>query len=492
MVLLHFPEPHIRKRIGKFFLILGFLFVCRYPAGGAEQMSPPVGTESLSSPAVLTSGQSRVSQQEKIEKLVKEKKFPEAYRLARQFRKKYPKDLNGIYLLAYIEKKVHFLRRGLLTVREGLRMSPENVDLGILEAEILIRQGHLKEARTILEHFQKAHPRNQVIQKDLLRTYFPGGFESTIPYMDQHLYSLGQIQSPFRPDQFLISSLPTWSLNISALGINYSGGAVFLGDAQVESPLAYGLRFVAGRTEYMGFVSGQGNGLNSWTYAGLDSRLGNSANIQVDAGDTSLERAGLYGHFFYNPGLLTIDVQGVDNMVWGDFGQAIQMDGMESGVTISSSLQLSRRLSVGLNYWYYDYTLNDGSLPYGNLHNSFGYLDYQLTADPEFDLMAGYDDWTIMANSPSIGALVPEIMRQQYVLFALNGMKQYDNGLMLSGQIGGYDDFYNHIASGEGSLGIRYPVSLHWSLYGNAIYFQESTLYSGPSEELMLGINFLF
>ena len=245
MVLLHFPESHIRKRIGKFFLILGFLFVCRYPAGGAEQISPPVGTESLSSPAVLTSGQSRVSQQEKIEKLVKEKKFPEAYRLARQFRKKYPKDLNGIYLLAYIEKKVHFLRRGLLTVREGLRMSPENVDLGILEAEILIRQGHLKEARTILEHFQKAHPRNQVIQKDLLRTYFPGGFESTIPYMDQHLYSLGQIQSPFRPDQFLISSLPTWSLNISALGINYSGGAVFLGDAQVESPLAYGLRFVA-------------------------------------------------------------------------------------------------------------------------------------------------------------------------------------------------------------------------------------------------------
>ncbi|MHB1925781.1 MAG: tetratricopeptide repeat protein [Leptospirillum sp.] len=484
--------PHIGRGIGSIFLILWLFSACNSPVWARDQTYPLASPESASTPVGLPASKGRTAQQEKIEKLIREKRFPEAYKLARQFQKEHPKDLNAIYLLAYIEKKVHFLRRGLLTVRKGLAIDPGNVDLGILEAEILIRQGRLKKARAILEHFQKTHPNNPVIRKDLLKTYFPDGLDSNIPFMDQHLYSLGEIQSPFRPDQFLVSTLPRWSLNVSALGINYSGGAAFVGDAQVESPMAYGARFIAGRTEYMGFVAGQGNGLNSWTYAGIDSRLGDHADIQVDAGDTSLERAGLYGHFFYNPGLLTIDVQGVDNMVWGDFGQAIQMNGMESGVTISSSLQLSPRLSMGLNYWYYDYSLNDGSLPYGNLHNSFGYFDYQLTSDPEFDIMAGYDDWTIMAESPATAALVPEIMRQQYVLVALNGMKQYDNGLVLSGQIGGYNDFYNHLASGEGSLGIRYPVTLHWSLFGNAIYFQESTLYSGPSEELMLGINFLF
>lgn len=480
-----------RKKIGAAFLSLCLILSCGHSVFAEEQMQAPVNSEKAPAQPVSLADD-RKERQEKIEKLIKEKRFPEAYKIARRFQQRYPEDLNAIYLLAYIEKKVHFLRRGLLTVRKGLKIAPENVDLGILEAEILIRQGHLKKARTILEHFRKAHPNNPVIRKDILRTYFPGGYDANIPFMDQHLYSVGQIQSPFRPDQFLVSTLPNWSLNISAMGINYSGGAVFLGDAQVESPMADGFRFIAGRTEYMGFVSGQGNGLNSWTYAGLDSRLGNHADIQFDAGDTSLERAGLYGHFFYNPGLLTIDIQGVDNMVWGDFGQSIQMNGLESGVTISSILQLLPRLSMGLNYWYFDYSLNDGSLPYGNLHNSFGYLDYQLTADPAFDIMAGYDDWTIMADSPSIGALVPELFRQQYVLVALNGLKQYDNGLMLNGQIGGYDDFYNHIASGEGSLGIRYPFSLRWSVYGNAVYFQESTLYSGPSEELMLGINFLF
>ena len=431
-------------------------------------------------------------EEEKIQKLVKEKRYPQAYKLATDLEARYPKDLNAIYLLAYIEMKVHFLKKALNTVQKGLRIDHENVDLSILKAEIMIKQGHLHGARTILVLLKKSHPKNKTIQQDLIKTYFPDGYQPNSPVMDQHLYSVGLIQSPFQSAQFLVSTLPSWSLNISTLGINYYGGAVFLGDAQVESPLAGDFRFIAGRTEYLGFSTAQGNGVNSWTYAGLDDRLGSHADIQVDAGETSLGRAGVYGHLFYNPGRFTVDIQGVDNMIWGDFGQAIQMNGMESGVSVSTSLQLSSRLSIGANYWYYDYSLNNGSLPYGNFHNSFGYLDYQLTEDPELDILVGYDDWTIMANSPAIGALVPEIMRQQYLLVALNSMKQYENGLLLNGQIGGYDDFYNHVSSGEVSAGIRYPVSMHFSFYGSAVYFQESTLYSGPSEELMLGANFLF
>ena len=451
-----------------------------------EGLATPLNT----SPSTDSSIEKQKKQKE-IEKLIRRKRYPQAYQLARQLESKYPKDLNAIYLLAYIQKKVHFLKKGLVTVEKGLKIDPENVDLSILKAEILIEQNHTKQARTILKNLQRSQPNNKTIQKDLLKTYFPNGYQSNLPPMDQHLFSLGLVQTPFEPDDFLVSSLPSWSLDFSALGVNYSGGAVFLGDAKVESPLAMGLRFIAGRTEYLGF-STQGNGTNSWTYAGLDAPISNHADIQIDAGDTSMGRTGLYGHLFYNLGIFTLDIQGVNNMVWGDFGQAIQMNGSESGITVYASLQLSQRLSLGGNYWYYNYTLNNGTLPYGNLHNSFVYMDYQLTEDPAMDVLVGYDDWTVMAESAAVASLVPEIMRQQYLLIALNGIKQYSNGLMLNGQIGGYDDFYNHVNSFEVTAGIRYPISMHWSIYGNAVYFDQSTLYSGPSEELMAGINFLF
>ena len=475
-------------------LLSGLSFLLFLPDfSWAQEKNTGFSGQAANSPSVPVKKDDKDTiKQKEVEKLIREKRYPEAYKIALQLKEKHPTDLNAIYLLAYIEKKVHFLRKGLKTVRQGLKIDPQNIDLAILEAEILIKQGHMEKARTILSRIKHDHPNNKIVQQDLVKTYFPNGYQNNIPVMDQHLYSLGLIQTPFESNASLLSALPSWSLNFSALGINYSGGAVFLGDAQVESPMANGLRFIAGRTEYLGFVSGQGNGSNSWTYAGLDDRISDHADVQVDAGDTSLARAGLYGHLFYNPGLFTLDIQGVDNMIWGDFGQAVQMNGSESGVTVYASLQLTKRLSLGANYWYYDYLLNNGTLPYGSLHNTFGYLDYQLTEDPALDILAGYDDWTVMADSPAVAALVPEIMRQQYVLVALNLTKQYENGLMLNGQLGGYDDFYNHIASYEGSLGIRYPVSLHWSFYGNAVYFNESTVYSGPSEELMIGINFLF
>ncbi|MHB1606175.1 MAG: tetratricopeptide repeat protein [Leptospirales bacterium] len=479
-----------KKKTKAFLLSLTFILSLSQSVLAQERTGTPSSQLNGSQPTVPSIEKRK--EQEKIEKLIREKRYPQAYKLADRLQKRYPDDLNAIYLLAYIDLKVHFLRKGILTLQKGLKLDPENVDLSILKAEILIKQGHLKKARKILKHFQKSNPNNKTIQQDLLKTYFPGGYQANIPVMDQHLFSLGLIQTPFVPDSSLVSTLPSWSLNFSALGINYSGGAVFLGDAQLESPIADDLRFIAGRTEYLGFSTGQGSATNSWTYAGVDARINDHTDIQVDAGDTSIGRAGIYGHLFYNPGVLTVDIQGVNNMIWGDFGQAIQSNGSESGVTAFASLQLTRRFSVGANYWYYDYSLNNGSLPYGNLHNTFGYMDYQFTEDPEFDLLVGYDDWTIMADSPAVAALVPEIMRQQYVLVALNGMKQYENGLMLNGQIGGYDDFYNQIASYEGALGIRYPVSMHWSFYANAVYFNASTLYSGPSEELMLGVNFLF
>ncbi|MHB1287564.1 MAG: tetratricopeptide repeat protein [Leptospirales bacterium] len=463
-----------------------------FPHLTLAQESQVPSKKNTSNPAYSSVSIDKQKEQEKIEKLIKEKKYPKSYKLARQFHQSYPKDLNAIYLLAFIEKEVHFFKKGLLTLQEGLKIDPENVDLSILKAEILIKQGHLKRARNILMTFKKSHPQNKTLQEDLIKTYFPNGYENNFPAMDQHLFSLGQIQSPFGMDTFLISTSPSWAINITGLGINYSGGSVYIADAQLESPMPSGIRFIAGRTEYMGFSPGKNNGTNSWTYAGLDTRISDHLDLLVNAGDTSLGRAGIYGHFIYNPGVFSLDIQGINNMVWGDFGQAVQLNGSESGVSVSASLQLSSRFSVGGSYWYYDYMLNNGSLPYGNLHNTFGYIDYQITQDPSLDLLVGYDDWSILGSTPSIVALVPEIVRQQYILVAINGLKQYENGIGINGQIGGYNDFYNHLASFEAAAGIRYPVSMHWSFYGNAVYFEESTLYSGPSEELMLGINFLF
>jgi hypothetical protein len=427
-----------------------------------------------------------------IEQALRQKRYRTAYHLATRFLTKHPNDLNAIYLLAYTQKQVHFLRKAIRTVDRGLHIAPENVDLLILKAEIRIRQGRLEEARAILEPLKVAHPDNETVSQDLLKTYFPGGRETLMPPMDQHVFSLGLLQAPFVSDSFLVYTLPRWSLGIDAMGLNYTGGTAFVGDAQIATPLAGGkVRFLAGHTEYMGFATGQPSGTNGWTYGGIDARLTDSLDILVEAGNTYLARAGIYGHLFYTTSRFSFDVQGMDNMIWGDFGQSIILNGFESGVMGSASLQLTRRLTAGVNYWYFEYLLNNGNLPYGDLNNTFGYLDYLLAPDPDIDFLVGYDDWTILAN-PAAVSLVPEILRQQYVLAAFNIMKNFDSGVGLNAQLGGYEDFYNHLASYELAGGFRVPVSEHWSIYGNAVYFNESTLYSGPSEEVMLGLKILF
>ncbi len=428
-----------------------------------------------------------------IIRLIREGRLPKSYRLAKSYADRHPRDLTAIYLEAYVEKKIGFFQRSLRTLQSGLTIDPGNMDLNILKAEILIREGEVEKARRILKDLQKNYPENALVRKDLLSTYsFTGNrLPNPVP-MDQHLFSLGEIQAPFSPEPLLPEILPSWESGLSVLGIGYQGGAVFAGDAQVETPMADNLRFLAGSTEYEGLSSGRAAGSANWSYGGFELQWGGRLALLFEGGDSSLNRGGFYGHVLYESQDLTVDLQGMDDMIWGDFGQSVQLGGLESGGSLSAVLQIADRVSAGLSAWLYDLTLENGAIPYGFLHNTFGYMDVQLARVPSLDLMAGYDDWTIEARTPAVAALVPEIMRQQYLMVALNVARNYGNGLSLNGQLGGFSDFYNHVTSYEGVLGLRYPVSPHGSLFANSVYFGESTLYSGPSEELMLGLNLFF
>ena len=358
-----------------------------------------------------------------IIRLVRDHRLPMAYRLARAYVDRHPRDLTGIYLKAYIEKKAHFLKRGEITLLKGLQIDPESIDLNILMAEILIDEGHRRKARRILKSIAKKHPGNALVRRDLLSTYSYS--ENRLPNqvpMDQHLFSLGEIQAPFAPEPLLPAILPSWEAGLSVLGIGYQGGAAFAGDAQIKTPMADNLQFLAGSTEYEGLSSGRPAGSANWTYGGFDTRLGRHLALLFEGGDSSLNRGGFYGHVLFESQSLTVDLQGMDNMIWGDFGQSIQLGGLESGGSLSAVLQITKRISAGLNGWLYDLSLENGATPYGFFHNTFGYMDFQLTQDPSLDLMAGYDDWTIDAK-PSVAALVPEIMPQQYVMVALNAAK---------------------------------------------------------------------
>lgn len=462
------------------------------PLAHAEGSSPDssVGPSDIGKSLSHTMAEKR--EVNEIIRLVRDHRLPMAYRLARAYVDRHPRDLTGIYLKAYIEKKSNFLKQGQITLEQGLKIDPESLDLNILMAEILIDEGHRRKARRILKSIAKKHPGNALVRRDLLSTYSYS--ENRLPNqvpMDQHLFSLGEIQAPFAPEPLLPAILPSWEAGLSVLGIGYQGGAAFAGDAQIKTPMADNLQFLAGSTEYEGLSSGRPAGSANWTYGGFDTRLGRHLALLFEGGDSSLNRGGFYGHVLFESQSLTVDLQGMDNMIWGDFGQSIQLGGLESGGSLSAVLQITKRISAGLNGWLYDLSLENGATPYGFFHNTFGYMDFQLTQDPSLDLMAGYDDWTIDAK-PSVAALVPEIMRQQYVMVALNAAKTYDNGLSLNGQIGGFNDFYNHVVSYDGVLGFRYPVSPRWSFFASGLYFGESTLYSGPSEEFTLGLNIYF
>ncbi len=490
---IHEYSAFISLRSAFFWTLLALFCLCpnlplaRAAGSGPDPAAGPSDFgKSLSQPVV------RNRDVNEIIRLVRERRLPKAYRLAKSYVERHPRDLTGIYLKAYLEKKAHFLKRGQRTLEQGLKIDPDSIDLNILMAEILIAEGHRRRARRILQSLEKKHPENALVRRDLLATYpyAENRLPNQVP-MDQHLFSLGEIQAPFAPEPLLPAILPSWEAGLSVLGIGYQGGAAFAGDAQIETPMADNLRFLAGATEYEGLSSGRAAGSANWSYGGFDTRLGRHLAFLFEGGDNSLNRGGFYGHLLFESQNLTVDLQGIDNMIWGDFGQSIQLGGLESGGSLSAVLQITKRLSAGLSGWLYDLSLENGATPYGFLHNTFGYMDLQLTQDPSLDLMAGYDDWTIDAR-PSVAALVPEIMRQQYVMVALNATRTYDNGLSLNGQIGGFSDFYNHVASYDGVLGIRYPVSPRWSFFASGLYFGESTLYSGPSEELTMGLNIFF
>ena len=64
------------------------------------------GKAPTSDPQTTESSIQNQKKQKEIEKLIQAKRYPKAYKLARQLQSQYPGDLNDIYLLAYIEKNV--------------------------------------------------------------------------------------------------------------------------------------------------------------------------------------------------------------------------------------------------------------------------------------------------------------------------------------------------------------------------------------------------
>ena len=151
-----------------------------------------------------------------------------------------------------------------------------------------------------------------------------------------------------------------------------------------------------------------------------------------------------------------------------------------------------QRLSFEAQSWLFDYTLDGRMLPYGELHNTLGMFDLVLGTDPQLDFVGGYEDWTMEAASPAIGALVPILDRQQFFFGALVYQTRIRNRMNLNLQVGGYDDIYSHTPSYEGGAGISYRLSRSLEVFANGDYFNQSVLYNGASIEALWGFSLWF
>ncbi len=412
----------------------------------------------------------------------------QAYGTARSFLALYPGDRNIQYTMALIQKRLHHLSQSLITVKQMLKGNSESLRFRILEEHEYSR------AREVLLGLYQEHQNNPHVLADLLDAFRFSGLLAQTYNFDEHLFSQGETQPPVQPETSKLASLLPGSLRSQNFAILYSGGAAYVFDAKLVTPLFYGdTNFFTGRTEFLGLAAGSGNGTNDFTYAGVQWHLGDGFQATVEAGDTRLhESPGFYGHVTENVGRVALDVQAYDNMIWGDFGQSIIQDGIQSGVLVSGSATILPRLNATVEYWWFSYALQGGQIPFGELHNTIGFLDYNINSDPQIDMVVGYDSWNLLTANPVLAASIPMLPKQRYFLATLTFQQQYRDLWHLDGEIGGYDDFYLNVSSLEGSLGLSYQVSPHLEVYGSGNYFQESTFYVGASEEFTLGFNVIF
>ncbi|EQD30619.1 hypothetical protein B1B_18326, partial [mine drainage metagenome] len=141
---------------------------------------------------------------------------------------------------------------------------------------------------------------------------------------------------------------------------------------------------------------------------------------------------------------------------------SIVKDGLQSGYMAQITWNALPRLSFVAESWLFDYTLENGTVPFGSLHNTMGMMDWVLDTDPQLDLLAGYEDWSMMSPSQAVAALVPILERQQFLFSALVFQHQIHNRMSFNAQVGGYEDIYSHTPSYEGGLGFptAFPLTL--------------------------------
>ncbi len=430
--------------------------------------------------------------QEKIKIFLHLGLLRQALLLSRQYLSDHPDDREGYYLLASATFKSGNANRALAVLDHGLLLFPGDEDLLYLKATILMGEKHYGRARTILLFLYKKHPNDRGIQQDLNETLVKSGLVEPNQILSTNFLQATATQPPPSPSMLLLPTLSQWKLSSNVYSLLYPGGTSLVVDTRLSTPMEGESRFFTGRTEYLGYSSDFGNGTNAFTYAGTELSLGEGTHVVLEAGDTSVRpSAGLYGRIDKVAGPLSVSLQGFGNMVWGDFGESIAQNGVENGMVATASYQLLPRLGFSAEYWYFDYFLENGQIPYGSLHNTTGMFDLNLAHIPQLDLVGGYDSWTEM-SPPDIAGRVPILPEQRYFLLGISFEKQYESLWTVTGEFGGYDDIYLHLASYETSAGISYQLGPRWQFYSNGYYFNQSTLVSGSVESFMGGFQFWF
>lgn len=416
----------------------------------------------------------------------------EALRLARSYADRHPEDQRAYVLETDIYRKMGRWSQAEKAIAAGLSRFPGNQDLLLAKAELLLDRKKYDEARVLLLDLYRKNPRDPGIRADLLEAYQGSGLLESESPISLNFIQATATQPPPRAGVNQISSLSKWSLSSDVYSLLYPGGSAVTVDTRLTTPLYGRARFFAGRTEYLGASDALGSGNNDFTYAGGQWDAGRKTRVTLEAGDTRLHSApGLYGRIDTSLGPLSLSVQGFGNMVWGDFGESIVQDGLESGATVSGSLQLLPRFSLGADYWYFEYSLDGGTVPYGNLHSTMGMFDVNLAEIPRLDLVGGYDSWNVLAN-PAVASSVPILQQQSYFFLDFVLEKRYESLWTVTGALGGYYDTVAHLGSYEASLGAAYQLGPHWQFFGNAYYFNQSTIVSGATESFMGGLQFWF
>ena len=418
----------------------------------------------------------------------------EAYQRTMAFLRRFPDDREGLFWAARLLWKERKGEKALRYLGRWLARHPDSKDFLVFRAEILTATGRLATAQRLLWRLHKKYPEDKVIWSDLVETYKKQGDLMSTQALDSHLFSQGETQAPRVTSGILnLYNMGDWSLRNQDFAIFYPGGAAYSFDTKVETPLWGSANTFVGRTEYLGEGSGSGMGTNSYSYAGVRWTPAPGWQVLAEGGDTQLAGTpGFYLHGTGSVGPVTLDLQGFDNMIWGDFGESIARDGLQSGYMATMSLAPFERLSFEVQSWLFDYSLDGRMLPYGELHNTLGMFDLVLDTDPQLDFVGGYEDWTMEAASPAIGALVPILDRQQFFFGALVYQTRIRNRMNLNLQVGGYDDIYSHTPSYEGGGGVSYRLSRSLEVFANGDYFNQSVLYNGASIEALWGFSLWF